>query len=130
MSHQIASAIILNGIFYHIHREGEELSGWSILKTVPSWFVDIHPREKFPKSSPPVPDPENNQDIVDNWKIDPCYDLPEHLKGYEQEVDLYLKEKRIWDRSQDLIVLRKWVFWCVDFCDIQRGFSLTYNYEV
>jgi hypothetical protein len=130
MSHHIASAIIFNGILDHFNKEGEDLSGWSILKTVPSWFVDIHPREKFSKSIPPVPDPENNQHIVDKWWSDPIYDLPEHLQGYQREVNLYLEERRIWDRAQDLMLLRKWVFWCVDFCDIKRGFSLTYNYEV
>jgi hypothetical protein len=129
MSHHIASAIIFNGILTQIDLEGEDLSGYGILKKVPNWFVTLHPREKFPKPKPAVPNPEENQQIVDAWELDPIYDLPEHLREYQWEVDNYMEEKRTWNEMQDLKLLRKWVFWCADFADYEQDFTLKYRYQ-
>ena len=129
MSHHIASAIILSTILDYLNDEQKNLEGHSILCCVPGWFTSLHPKEKFTKPEPDVPNPHDNQEIVDRWIKDPCYDLPDHLMEYQKERRRYTTEKAAWEHAQDLILLRKWVFWCADFCDIQQDFTLKYRYQ-
>lgn len=94
MSHNIVSAIILNGIFDRMDRADTGMSTqYGIKYTIPCWFQDLHPIPPFPKDKP-----------TDPYVFD----------------SLYENEKEEWERAYYLKMLRKWVFWCAEFCDASK----------
>lgn len=127
MSHQIAAAIILNGINQWSLSEGFDLD-----TAVPSWFELLHPKAKFPREKPELENAEAYKEFA-AWRQDPCYDMPENFAPqvyeYWEKFRQWQDAAEAWAITEKMILFRKWVFYLADFCDINQDFTLKYRYQ-
>lgn len=67
---------------------------------IPSWFEHTPP-EKNVSKKPRQDDIENEEDrkIIKCWQVDPCYDLPDHLKWYSDKLDKAWEEESAYERK-------------------------------
>lgn len=56
-------------------------------------------------------------------------EFPEEYEQWRVVKMGYDREKEAWDIAESLQLLRKWVFWCADFCDLNQDFTLKYRYQ-
>lgn len=133
MSRQIAAAIFLDGIFnrrsalYRFEHQSPNID--TLMLEIPSWFLHRNMKKKFSKNAP-IPEMELTdveKQLINQWKEDPCFDLPEYLNEYGQKYQEWESEKEEFELTQKLVLIKKWVFWCADFCDLNRDLSLQSN---
>ena len=103
---------------------------------VPEWFRNKNQPPPFPEKKPVYDGPETDKILgrIEDWLSDPCYDLPEPdfftgaqnkaLAAYQAQIEEWRPKKREWAIAQNLILLRKWIYWvsrfsCMDLSDEQ-----------
>lgn len=81
---------------------------------VPDWFEyksELKPEK--PMEWAEVSDPEHRE-ILRSWHFDPCYDLPDYLKWYQEKWERYWEERK---NHKNIIVSERYFAWRRYFAD-------------
>lgn len=97
---------------------------------VPYWFRVKNPAQPFLEESPKYVGPERREILerIKNWISYPCFDLPDSdffspdenkaLEEYEKSYREWRNKKDEWNIAQNLIQLRKWIYWLTRFTNM------------
>ena len=106
---------------------------------IPPWFQQKNPTLPFPEKMPVYAGPDDTPELlarVNDWLADACYDLPDSefftdaqnwaLEAYQAQIQEWTQKKYEWVISQNLIQLRKWIYWVTRFSwmDITDGVAM------
>ncbi len=82
---------------------------------IPEWFTGKSlDKPKEPKHWEEMPDGSPDKRILMNWHRDPCYDLPDHLKYYQEAWEGHSVMMGEWDRMN---VQLRYFQWRVYYAD-------------
>ena len=130
------SALILA---FYLQQEPQLLGGEpnpSII--IPNWFKRKNETLLFPEKKPIYSGPDSEEILarIASWLDDPCFDLPdsdfftdvqnESLKAFQDQIEDWKEKNHEWYISQNLIQLRKWIYWLTRFSwmDITDGVAM------
>ena len=76
---------------------------------IPGWFLGKQSDRPFPE----FPDftraqTEEDRKLLQNWRDDPCYDLPGHLLWYQEEVNAHIDARNEATLKRNIDTYFKW----------------------
>lgn len=87
---------------------------------VPDWF-EVDPRRPAPQmprcerwlTSDPIcglnnPQADKECKLIESWMRDPCYDLPDHLRGFQQAFEVHHATLKAWRDENSITRIVAW----------------------
>ena len=114
-----------------LQQEPKLLDGYPHPPTIiPTWFQAKNKQRPFTVEPPVYVGPATGEILgrIANWKHDPIFDLPhqdffteeqnEALEAYQAEFSEWAAKKGQWEIAQNLIQLRKWIYWLTRYVNM------------
>ncbi len=82
---------------------------------VPTWFEHTPPSRTGLPANPTVDElDETHRKLAEDWRRDPCFDLPEELAWWERKVEAYREACQRWNNEDRLARMAQWRYHYAD----------------